>query len=139
MNEIILKNMNSIVKEDDTLIILGDICAGLKKRYQEQEELLKKFNGNKILILGNHDHNSTEFYEKCGYTVGTHLQIKDYFLNHYPLDDNSQQSLKKIFIESKCKKIIHGHKHTGETKNDGIQRLNVCVDYWDFKPVLFKP
>lgn len=49
-NQYIIDVNNSLVKENDNLYILGDVSfieSGVK--------LLEKLNGNKVLILGNHD------------------------------------------------------------------------------------
>lgn len=66
MNEQIITNINSMVSDEDTLILVGDLCftSPLKGC-----EYLKRINGKKILIWGNHDkklRNSTEFQSQRG-------------------------------------------------------------------------
>lgn len=54
MNEFIIKQWNSKVKKDDEVVILGDFCW---KNGETANELLKKLNGIKMLVCGNHDKN----------------------------------------------------------------------------------
>ena len=52
MNEVIIDNWNSIITEDDTVIIGGDFCLG---GTSEWCYYLDRLNGSKILVIGNHD------------------------------------------------------------------------------------
>lgn len=52
MEDTIVKNWNSVVNKEDTVYILGDYCWNTD---EEWERTLKLLNGNKVLILGNHD------------------------------------------------------------------------------------
>lgn len=54
MNESIIDNYNKIVKNNDNVYFLGDFAFGKK---EEIFNVLKRLNGNKHLILGNHDKN----------------------------------------------------------------------------------
>ena len=52
----LLANWNRLVKEDDTVVLPGDLSWALKlSETKEDFEFLKKLNGKKILIKGNHD------------------------------------------------------------------------------------
>ena len=144
MNNIILEKHNSVVKENDTVIFLGDISAGLKNRNAQLKEILLKFNGNKILLKGNHDYLTDDFYKSCGFqSVGHYLIVGKYFLNHYGLENNTYSSndekrMIEIFKNSKCSEIFHGHKHTSEVELNELNgfnpRHNVCLDLHDFYP-----
>lgn len=52
MEEEIISKHNSLVSKKDTIVIVGDICY---KNTPEKISLLKKLNGRKVLIRGNHD------------------------------------------------------------------------------------
>ena len=52
MNETIINNWNSVVKEEDTVFILGDLCMG---KNTEAAALVNRLKGKKILVRGNHD------------------------------------------------------------------------------------
>ena len=50
-NRTILDNLNKVVKENDELYVLGDVCMDL-----EAVDLLKQINcKNRVLIIGNYD------------------------------------------------------------------------------------
>lgn len=52
----LLANWNRLVKEDDTVVLSGDLSWALKLTETNKDfEFLKKLNGKKILIKGNHD------------------------------------------------------------------------------------
>ena len=53
MDRVLLQNYNSIVRKEDTVYILGDICHHMS--IEDADALIKKLNGKKYLIKGNHD------------------------------------------------------------------------------------
>lgn len=52
MNETILERHNAVVGADDLVWVLGDVAMG---SIAESLPFLRRFNGHKILIAGNHD------------------------------------------------------------------------------------
>lgn len=135
MNYILEQKWNDTVKENDILIHLGDLSAGLGGRVDEFAFLLKRLHGQKALILGNHDHQTDEFYLRNGFLRVVKGQYsKNIFLNHIP-----PQSYKKDidFIELyetiKPKLLIHGHNHNLTPDIPG--QFNCAVDRHDFFPV----
>lgn len=52
MNEALIANWNSVVRADDHVYHLGDVCMG---RLWESVKCLKRLKGKKFLIQGNHD------------------------------------------------------------------------------------
>ncbi len=52
MNEELIENYNSMVMDGDTCLWLGD---GFLCPKDEAIEIVKRLNGKKIMILGNHD------------------------------------------------------------------------------------
>jgi len=55
-NEMLIKKWNDVIKEDDIIICLGDFA------WKGIQEIIPKLNGNKILILGNHDRSGLNSY-----------------------------------------------------------------------------
>ena len=53
MDNGIIHNFNSVVHRDDILYILGDLSYRIPE--SQANELIKRINGRKILIRGNHD------------------------------------------------------------------------------------
>jgi len=89
MVEVLIRNHNYLVKKDDTVIVAGDVC------YEKAPEFLKyvnEFNGNKILIRGNHDRvfsddDFLKYFQKIiPEGEGINLTVGDLkcFVTHYP-------------------------------------------------------
>jgi len=139
MNEILLENYNKIVKSNDIVFHLGDLSAGLGGRVEDLHKIISKMNGTKILLRGNHDYQKTKWYLEAGFSgVYYYLELGDYFISHYPLENNQyagllQKRLIELYENSKCTKIIHGHTHKREIDN----KINVGVDLWNYEPVNF--
>lgn len=53
MNEALIERWNRVVNNDDTIYHLGDFA--MKIRDNEIKAIVRRLNGHKILILGNHD------------------------------------------------------------------------------------
>lgn len=102
---------NSIVSEDDIFIYLGDISHKKCNPIQQEKtkELLQQLNGIKVLVKGNHDILSNEYYEQCGfqYIFDNELIYHDIIFSHFPYDIKNNN---KIHLN------IHGHLHG--KKND---------------------
>lgn len=83
MNEILIKNWNSVVSQHDIVYILGDFALCGKDKIIE---VAQRLNGRKRLILGNHDGASIETYKSVFEYVYNHSIILDnfYILSHYP-------------------------------------------------------
>lgn len=84
MNAALIRNWNNTVGKDDTVFVCGDVA--LKKSVCK--EIVPKLNGRKILIMGNHDQGSTQFYRDCGFTEVSKYPIVVrgfYIFSHAPL------------------------------------------------------
>ena len=130
--DILLKNHNELVSPDDDVIVVGDVC------YQKTPEWLPyiaKFNGNKILIRGNHDR------------VFTDEQLKPYFSEIIPdgegiirqIEDKTDNSRINVYIThypSRGKENIFtlcGHIHSAFKYQ--LNMMNIGVDVHHFRPV----
>jgi predicted phosphohydrolase len=67
----LLNNWNSIVKDEDTVVVAGDISWAMKLNecYKDFSFINNNLKGNKILLKGNHD-----------YWWGTKKKINDYLI-----------------------------------------------------------
>jgi len=141
MNETIISNWNSVVKSDDWIVHLGDVSFG---RIEASLELLKRLNGNKILISGNHDFRKHIIsYTEQGIFQQTYkgegFEFQNIILSHKPivpehLDDRTN---------------YHGHLHntvlgtTSDTEKYNIkynlnQYRNISIENYKYFPVQFK-
>ena len=86
MNEDLVEIWNKKVDDGDTVYILGDIALSGGENVLE---LVKRLNGRKILIKGNHDRVSQQLSKEFGNKVYDYLEIKDdgrnVVLSHYPI------------------------------------------------------
>lgn len=131
-NDTIIKNWNSLVKEEDTVYHLGDFCFGGPKYV---EFIRNRLNGKIHLIRGNHDKflkpSSSTFpgFEsiKDMHTLKTQLKNEkiEIVLCHYPL-----RSWDKSFHGSWH---LFGHVH-GHLPPHGLS-FDVGVDSNHFSPI----
>lgn len=88
MNEKIIENWNSRVKDLDEVYIIGDFSNGSK---EETLEILKRLKGQKYLIVGNYDQIITKNKELRRYfeKIDNYMEIYDeeskIIMCHYPL------------------------------------------------------
>jgi calcineurin-like phosphoesterase family protein len=138
MNEALVENWNSVVKNEDEVWLLGDLMLNDDER---GIELLKQLNGCINIIRGNHDTNNRIGMYKllpnvC--SIENSIWIKrggyKFYLSHYPslcanFDDNKPLRAKTINL---C-----GHAHTKNRYEDWARGLiyHVEVDAHDNKPV----
>lgn len=134
-------NINQIVKKDDLIIFLGDVAFINSKNKKLFKEMFKQLHGNKILVKGNHDKKTDEYYLNSGFLAVTDfIHIGRYFLCHYPLDkcySSHEKHLLEICKHFKCDTIIHGHVHDEDIIDEHFTRINVSVDHNQMQPLIF--
>ena len=113
MDKKIIENWNSVVKEDDTVYILGDISW---RGVRETAEIFKQLKGHKILIKGNHDGKYMKDKEMLSLFDGIYdyEEITDtvndtpvfLVLSHYPI----------LFFKNQHRLGVHlyGHVHSSQ-------------------------
>lgn len=125
-NWIIKETWNKYIGKKDRVYILGDLSMANRK---QAELFIEKLNGQKYLILGNHDkniHNSTHFVQISQikdftyYKFGLNIHI---VLCHYPMMSWSRS------IHGSWH--LYGHVH-GRTKHPGLA-MDVGIDNKDFE------
>lgn len=141
MNQALINNWNSVVKEDDTVFVLGDMgfCG-----YDKLEPLISQLNGKKYLIQGNHDSDKIVFrlyeaniiegyYKMHEVTIIGDEECPDQQLTlcHFPMIDwpNKERGAW----------MVHGHQHQlPETPSCSVMHWDVGVDKNNLKPVSFE-
>jgi calcineurin-like phosphoesterase family protein len=116
MENTLISNWNSVVKNEDTTYILGDFCWD---KEDEWKRILKLLNGNKVLILGNHDLKSMSAELKRMFQdVKDYKEITDngkhIIMSHYPI----------LFYKSSYNPncyMLCGHVHTTR-ENDYLNK-----------------
>ena len=84
MNRALIMNFNAVVSRRDTVYILGDICHHLD--VESCNGLIRRLNGEKILLSGNHDkqYDSSLFAEIRDFMTVS-LNGVSFSLMHYPM------------------------------------------------------
>lgn len=145
-DEIIVNNINAVVKEDDILIFVGDVSMSSKSQIRKIIQKIKC--KNIILVRGNHD-NKKSLPTDCFVLIVERLSMiisgKPVLISHFPY----KWSLWKRFIDRlrfikkdkhKMRRpsdngafLIHGHTHSTNKYNKRM--IHVGIDAWDMKPV----
>ena len=121
MDEALIKRFNERVKPEDTTFFLGDFRQGKGILFNE---LVKRLNGNKIFIKGNHDLNNK-----------TKTIIESIIIEHFGykiLLIHDPKNVKNNGFDL----IFHGHVH--KLWKYKKKMINVGVDVWDYYPVSIK-
>lgn len=134
MDRILLQNYNSVVRQNDTVYILGDICHHMK--IEDADNLIRKLNGKKYLIVGNHDKKyDPRLFEDIKDFMKISVEGRNFALMHYPMLSWPKKSSGGY--------QLHGHIHARMEYNEknraeGIRRYDVGVDANNFFPVSVK-
>ena len=128
MRNDIIRKYNKVVKNNDTVYVLGDLGMLNNTNLFKLAPILKKLHGTKHLILGNHDNGKPFTYEQIGFTtVHTALEYNDsIILRHDPSAANAAP--KKLWLVGHVHNLFH-------ILTEPIRCYNVGVDVNDFYPV----
>lgn len=127
-SEWLVEQWNSVVTKRDLVWVLGDVCFD-----KDHLKYLKRMNGNKHLILGNHDIFSLDTYSKYFNKIHGFMKYKGMWLSHAPIHKNHLRACINI----------HGHLHDRVVEEyDEIHNriipdtsyINVCVEQCDGVP-----
>ena len=128
MDETLIENWNACVKPEDRVYHLGDVIMGDRSRF---EPIMRRLNGQKRLIVGNHD----DIVSICA--TGLFMKVvmwksfrEDGFVcTHVPIimDTPNELGLTKAFLN------VHGHIH--EKPDPSERHMNICVERTNYRPV----
>lgn len=121
MNIGLMSLWNETISPEDTVYVIGDVFLC---KTDLIGGVIRKLNGYKILIMGNHDKSPSvmktmfdEVHYKYNYNLPDGTPV---VLQHHPNEDRD-------YLQ------IHGHVHAGEPVQRN--RINVCVDLHNYRPV----
>lgn len=134
----ILKRWNSIIKPEDTVYILGDLCLGGDE--SEWNRIFCNLNGDKTIICGNHD--TTNKIDKYVFDYNMtysglasyykYNKRKKFYLSHYPTLVGNHED-KRFFWN------LSGHTHSTNPFEYGEKCIyNVAIDAHNCIPVSIK-
>lgn len=122
----LVRRWNNVVRPKDIVWHLGDFCFGKKAL-----EIAAQLNGDKRLILGNHDQYSTIEYLKYFTKVYGAVDYKGMILTHIPVHESQLE---------RWTHNVHGHLHANRIKNDAWydpRYINVSAEQNNLTPISF--
>lgn len=136
MNEELIRRHNAVVAPDDIFVHIGDFALG--KSY-EGESVVKRLNGYKVIVIGNHDRSPKSLLSWGFDEVHKQLDLIDggrkLFLRHAPpkeayTGDHTGKTAQHFGYEADY--FLHGHVHKLWKRRGPF--INVGVDVRDFYP-----
>jgi len=132
MDEEMVKRWNERVGPKDKVYHLGDVVMG-----RRHLNTLRRLNGDKVLIKGNHDIFKLEDYIPHFRDIRGYHVMNGMILSHVPVHE---ESLGRFGTN------IHGHLHANRvmrktahgTEEIDPRYFSACVELHDFAPVLFE-
>ena len=122
MNETIIQNWNAVVKPGDKVYHLGDVTFKVNRLAR----IMSRLNGNKRLLLGNHDDGRNfdllRWFEKVG--IWRIFKDENFICTHVPIREDQ--------FRYKVEYNVHGHTHQNVI---GGRYINVCVEHTNYAPV----
>lgn len=120
-----VKRYNEKVTQDDRCFFVGDFSLWSGSKAEQIASVLRKLNGTKVLILGNHDTLKPFTYIDLGFqSVHTSLEHSSGFiLVHDPA----------VAAVAPDRLFLCGHVHTLFSMVGNV--INVGVDVHDFRPL----
>ncbi len=134
MDEFMVRAWNERVRPNDKVYHLGDVVINRKAL-----GIMRRLNGDKVLIRGNHDiFKDTDYREHFRELRAYHV-MNGMILSHIPIHS---ESLGRFGVN------IHGHTHANRVMLPGfrgkitdivdVRYHCVCVEQTDFAPILFE-
>jgi calcineurin-like phosphoesterase family protein len=142
MDETMVERWNAVVRPQDTVYHLGDVVINKKSLHH-----VKRLNGKKRLVRGNHDIFKDADYREVGFDslYGVRVFVDKFILSHIPLHPES--------VTERFKVNVHGHLHANEvmrTRTNMVhgymtglvtepdpRYLCVSVEHTDYRPLSF--
>lgn len=138
-------NWRSVVRKDDDVWVLGDLCVSSPTRALE---ILSELPGRKHLIAGNHDachpmHRNShkmlrrylEVFESVQAFARRKIDGQEVLLSHFPYDkDRHEVRYTQYRLRDEGRWLLHGHTHQADQRREG-REIHVGVDAWDLTPV----
>lgn len=142
MNEKIISNWNEDVDPDDEVFIIGDVAMG---QIVKAPALIRRLNGRKHLIAGNHDHSLIKLIGKDPTLSDLFVWIKDYHEMSHALPGGKKNFLCMshfpfLHFNGQNQGSVHLHGHLHSAPEDrfrlGKRMMDVGIDGNGLRPYL---
>ena len=127
MDEEMVRRWNERVGKNDKVYHLGDVVINRRAL-----GIMRRLNGDKVLIRGNHDIFRDDEYRQHFRELRAYHVMNGMILSHIPIHADST---------GRFGTNIHGHTHQRRVMLDGeidVRYHCVCVEQTDFAPILFE-
>lgn len=134
MDEAMISNWNHVVRPGDRVYHLGDFS--FHKDIDDTLRILRRLNGQKYLVFGNHDKKLRDNREFLGEWIWAKdlAQIEvagqKIILCHYAMLTWNQSH--------RGSWQLHGHSHGSLPQDPNSLRVDVGVDCWGYEPVSYE-
>jgi calcineurin-like phosphoesterase family protein len=135
MDSVLKTNWNRTVRENDLVIVVGDM-VWTQGSSENIKNYLKELNGRIILVVGNHCKKSYSFYMANGI---------DFVCERFVWEFNGKRILfihdpARVSVDERLKYhyVIHGHQHNSTPfvrEVFGIPYINVSVENINYTPI----
>lgn len=120
MDEALVARWNTVVKPQDHVYHLGDVA--MKK---PALDIVKRLNGHKRLVFGNHDIYEAKHYISAGFEKVMGMRVLDGLIfTHVPIHPGSM---------GRFRANVHGHVHNSESLT--LPYVNVSVEVINYTPI----
>ena len=132
MDEALIQNWNNVVGKKDTIWVLGDFA--FYSDIDKLKSIFNRLNGNKNLILGNHDRwnkmKQLNWNLMYGARCETNIKGQAIVLDHFCL---------RVWNKAHYGAWhLHGHSHGNLQHTENELALDVGVDCFNYTPVEFE-
>lgn len=121
-DEALVENWNKVVKAKDIVWHLGDFAFGAAK-----VDIAGRLNGDKRLVMGNHDHYPSELYLRYFTKLYGAVSYKMMLLTHLPV---APPQLERWSVN------VHGHMHSFNMEDP--RYINVSAEQINYTPISFE-
>ena len=121
MDDHMITQWNSVVKDDDIVYHLGDVYMGGNRGMT----ILPRLRGRKRLVLGNHDNGKDQNLQRCFQKIMLWRIFPEFncLLTHVPVHESTM---------FKVAYNLHGHVHQNASPTP--RHINCCVEVQDYTP-----
>ena len=127
MDNTLVNNWNNTVTDSDEVYVLGDFGGN-----GNESDILRKLNGKKYLVKGNHDTESNNYYRNCGFEEVYDLPVlfkSFWIMSHDAIYVNSNMPYANLF----------GHVHNTPIVRDySSQHFCVSAERINYTPISFE-
>jgi calcineurin-like phosphoesterase family protein len=133
MNEDLIRRWNDVVKRNDIVYVLGDFAVKMPEG--GAEKIFRQLNGDKFLIIGNHDQKNPSVVKLPWKWVGERKTLSfdgvHIALDHFPMQawDGSMKGSWHLY----------GHVHGDLPEHPSCLKMDVGVDVMLYGEPLFRP